>query len=86
MGTEISKIQNGERIACSHCGCMEGEGRLYLRGCLRLYLRGLLASLRLPVRMVGGCYGNTTDRFGTSLRGKMVVHNVLVQEGGQGSE
>lgn len=33
------------------------------------------------MRMVGGCSGNKTDRFGTSLKGGMVV-----QEGGQGSE
>lgn len=55
---------------------MEGEGRLYLRG--------LLASFRLTVRMVGGCCGKISDRFGTSLTGGKVVHGVLVQEGGQG--
>lgn len=58
------------------CHCMEGEGRLYLRG--------LLASFRLTVRMVGGCCGKISDRFGTSLTGGKVVHGVLVQEGGQG--
>lgn len=57
---------------------MEGEHRSYLRG--------LLASFRLTVRMVGGCCVKAAGRFGTSPTGRMVVHNVMLQEGGQGSE
>ena len=79
MGIEITKIHDSERIHYCHCSCTDEEDRPYLSG--------LLAPLhRLIVRMLGGCCRKTTARFGASLTGRMVAHNVLAQGGGRGSK
>lgn len=78
MGIETTRIQNSEREVIVTVAVWK-RTEYILEHCWP-HLD------RLIVRMLGGCCRKMTARFGAGLTRGMVVHNGLVQGGGQGSE